>query len=82
MTPRHFLALGAWLVLLTLGEAGAQNVKSLHPHSGDEIASVQSAVVGFSAERLGRLDTAMKSLVETGQLSRALTYQALVDPKK
>jgi CubicO group peptidase (beta-lactamase class C family) len=68
--------LGISLALLTAGAAGAQAVKPMHPAAMGEIAETKPEAVGFSAERLGRLDSTLKSLVDSQKLAGMVTVLA------
>jgi hypothetical protein len=89
------------LMLATASPVGAQAAKQPQGAAA-EIPEIKAESVGFSSERLSKLDAGMKSLVDTKKvagmvtilwlvapgapdvenLSRALTYQALVNPNK
>jgi CubicO group peptidase (beta-lactamase class C family) len=62
-------------VLLTAFQVGAQTAKPQRPAVAD-IAETKPEAVGFSSERLGNLDSAMKTLVDSKQLAGAVTLLA------
>ena len=74
MQFRHVL--GILLALWTAGAAGAQPVKPMHPAATGEVADTKPEAVGFSSERLGKLDSAMKSLVDGRKLAGMVTVLA------
>jgi CubicO group peptidase (beta-lactamase class C family) len=64
-------------LLATTSLVGAQAAKQAHgAAAGGEIAEAKPEAVGFSAERLARLDSAMKSLVDTKKLAGMVTVLA------
>ncbi|HSZ10376.1 MAG TPA: serine hydrolase domain-containing protein [Steroidobacteraceae bacterium] len=74
MQFRHVL--GMSLALLTAGAAGAQAVKPIHPAATSDMAEIKPEAVGFSSERLVKLDGTMKSLVDGKKLAGMVTVLA------
>ena len=71
-----FAALSLGL-LAAAGQVGAQAVKQAHNVAGGgEIPEVKPESVGFSSERLERLDSTMKSLVESKKVAGMVTESA------
>lgn len=65
------------LVLLTTSQVSAQAARQTHQAAATaEIAETKPEVVGFSSERLGKLDSSMKSLVDTKKLAGIVTVLA------
>src|SRR2546430_10535212 len=76
MLFRHLLGLAS-LVLLTTGAVSAQPAKQMREAAATgEIAETKPELVGFSAERLSRLDGAMKELVDAKKLAGVVTVLA------
>jgi CubicO group peptidase (beta-lactamase class C family) len=76
MVIRHVLG-AALLLLITTSQAGAQAAKQQHAAAGaSDIPETKPELVGFSAERLSRLDGAMKDLVESKKLAGVVTVLA------
>jgi CubicO group peptidase (beta-lactamase class C family) len=77
MLLRRVLGAASVMLLVMMSQAGAQAAKQ--PHSAaasNEIPETKPELVGFSAERLLRLDAAMKSLVDTKKLAGLVTVLA------
>src|SRR5258705_13505123 len=65
------------LVLLTTSHVSAQAAKQTRQAAATgEIAETKPEVVGFSSERLGKLDSSMQSLVDTKKLAGMVTVLA------
>jgi CubicO group peptidase (beta-lactamase class C family) len=65
------------LALFATSQVGAQAAKQTHgAAAGSEIPETKPEAVGFSAERLARLDSSMKSLVDSKKLSGMVTVLA------
>src|SRR5882724_2314191 len=65
------------LVLLTTSHVSAQAAKQTRQAAATgEIAETKPEVVGFSSERLGKLDSSMKSLVDAKKLAGMVTVLA------
>jgi len=70
---------GAMILALiaTTSQVGAQAAKPAHSAAaGSEIAETKPEAVGFSAERLARLDGSMKALVDSKKLAGMVTVLA------
>src|SRR5450755_4637612 len=76
MLSRSFLATMT-LALLAAAQVGAQAAKPAHPAiAGGDLPETKPEAVGFSAERLARLDSSMKSLVDAKKLAGMVTVLA------
>ncbi|MDP9007400.1 MAG: beta-lactamase family protein [Pseudomonadota bacterium] len=65
------------LVLLITSQVSAQAAKQTHPAAVmGEISETKPEAVGFSSERLGKLDSSMKALVEGKKLAGMVTVLA------
>ena len=65
------------LVLLTTSHVSAQTAKQTRQAAATgDIAETKPEVVGFSSERLGKLDSSMQSLVDTKKLAGMVTVLA------
>ena len=65
------------LVLLTTSQVSAQAAKQTHQAAATgDITESKPDAVGFSAERLGKLDSSMKSLVDAKKLAGMVTVLA------
>jgi CubicO group peptidase (beta-lactamase class C family) len=65
------------LVLLTTSHVSAQAAKQMRQAAATgEITETKPEVVGFSSERLGKLDSSMQSLVDTKKLAGMVTVLA------
>jgi CubicO group peptidase (beta-lactamase class C family) len=67
------------LMVLATSQLSAQAVKQTHPHpaaAASEIPEIKPEMVGFSAERLAKLDSSMKSLVDSKKLAGMVTVLA------
>ncbi len=77
MLSRSFLATLTLALLAAAAQVGAQAAKQAHPAvAGGEIPETKPEAVGFSAERLARLDSSMKSLVDAKKLAGIVTVLA------
>jgi CubicO group peptidase (beta-lactamase class C family) len=77
MLNRRWLAAMPLACLVAAGQAGAQAAKQPRPALANrEILETKPETVGFSAERLGRLDSSMQSLVDGKQLAGIVTIVA------
>ena len=77
MLNRRFLGTMVLALLATTAQVGAQAAKASHPPiAGGEIAETRPESVGFSSERLARLDASMKSLVDAKKLAGMVTVLA------
>jgi CubicO group peptidase (beta-lactamase class C family) len=75
MLIRRTLAAVSLAVLATSSQA--QNAKPAHaPAASGDIPEVKAESVGFSAERLGKLDAGLKSLVDAKKVSGMVTILA------
>ena len=86
MLLRSVLGAMTLALLATTSQVGAQAAKQAHgAAAGGEIAEAKPEAVGFSAERLARLDSGMKSLVDSKKLAGMVTVLArhgkIVDEK-
>jgi len=64
-------------LLASTGQAGAQAAKAARvAAAGSEIPETKPELVGFSAERLARLDSSMKALVDSKKLAGMVTVLA------
>jgi CubicO group peptidase (beta-lactamase class C family) len=64
-------------LLASTSQAGAQAAKAARvPAAGSEIPETKPELVGFSAERLARLDSSMKALVDSKKLAGMVTVLA------
>ena len=76
MLFRQFIGVVS-LVLLVTGQVGAQAAKQAHAAAaGSEIPEAKPESVGFSAERLTKLDSGMKSLVDSKKIAGMVTVLA------
>ncbi|HEY2675722.1 MAG TPA: serine hydrolase domain-containing protein [Steroidobacteraceae bacterium] len=77
MPFRSVLAALSLALLAASGQAGAQAAKAQRPQavSGD-LAEAKPESVGFSAERLGKLDGGMKALVDAKKVAGMVTVLA------
>jgi CubicO group peptidase (beta-lactamase class C family) len=65
------------LALFLSSQVGAQAAKAQHPATaGNEITETKPESVGFSSERLGKLDSGMKSLVDAKKIAGMVTVLA------
>src|SRR5471030_755354 len=76
MLFRGVLAAASLGLLAAAGQLSAQSAKQTHPAAAGEISETKPEAVGFSAERLTLLDTAMKSLVDAKKLAGMVTVVA------
>src|SRR3984885_15234283 len=77
MLNRGFLGEMALALLATTAQVGAQAAKSSHPPAASsEIPETKPEMAGFSTERLARLDSAMKSLVDSKKMAGMVTVLA------
>jgi CubicO group peptidase (beta-lactamase class C family) len=77
MLFRTVLAAVTLAVLAVSGRADAQSSKPQRPAAvGGDLAEVKPESVGFSSERLGKLDAGMKSLVDSKKLAGMVTVLA------
>jgi CubicO group peptidase (beta-lactamase class C family) len=77
MNSRTVYALTSLLLLMASGQAGAQAAKPQRAaHPSGEFVETKPELLGFSAERLTRLDQAMQSLVDSKQLAGIVTVLA------
>jgi CubicO group peptidase (beta-lactamase class C family) len=77
MLLRHILGVASLALVAATSQVSAQAAKPLHPAvAGGEISETKPEAVGFSAERLGRLDGAMKSLVDAKKFAGMVTVLA------
>jgi CubicO group peptidase (beta-lactamase class C family) len=77
MLNRRFLGAMVLALLATSAQVGAQAAKPSHPQvAGGEIPETRPESVGFSSERLARLDGSMKSLVDAKKLAGMVTVLA------
>jgi CubicO group peptidase (beta-lactamase class C family) len=75
MVFRQLLGL-ALLALLTNSMVSAQAAKQTHQGAAGELAETKPEAVGFSSERLMKLDAGMKSLVDGKKLAGMVTVLA------
>jgi CubicO group peptidase (beta-lactamase class C family) len=75
MLFRQLLSLVS-LVLLTNGQVSAQAAKQTHQAAAGEPMETKPEAVGFSSERLLKLDAGMKSLVDSKKLAGMITVLA------
>jgi CubicO group peptidase (beta-lactamase class C family) len=67
------------LMLLATSQLSAQAAKQTHPHPAaatGEIPETKPEMVGFSSERLAKLDSSMKSLIDSKKLAGMVTVLA------
>jgi CubicO group peptidase (beta-lactamase class C family) len=77
MPSRSFLGTMTLALLAAAVQVGAQAPKQAHPAvAGGEIPETRPEAVGFSSERLARLDSSMKSLVDAKKLAGMVTVLA------
>jgi CubicO group peptidase (beta-lactamase class C family) len=77
MLLRRVLGAASLMLLVVTSQAGVQAAKQAHPAAAsNEIPETKPELVGFSAERLLRLDAAMKSLVDSKKLAGLVTVLA------
>ncbi|HEX3396389.1 MAG TPA: serine hydrolase domain-containing protein [Steroidobacteraceae bacterium] len=77
MPNRSFLGAMMLALLTATAQVGAQAAKPAHrPSAGGEIPETKPESVGFSSERLARLDASMKSLVDAKKLAGMVTVLA------
>ncbi|HEY2779898.1 MAG TPA: serine hydrolase domain-containing protein [Steroidobacteraceae bacterium] len=77
MLLRRVLGAASLMLLVATSQAGVQAAKQAHPAAAsNEIPETKPELVGFSAERLLRLDAAMKSLVDSKKLAGLVTVLA------
>ncbi len=77
MLNRSFLGAMTLALLAATAQVGAQAAKQAHPAvAGGEIPETKPESVGFSSERLARLDGSMKSLVDAKKLAGLVTVLA------
>ena len=76
MLIRRLLGAASLMLLVMTGQAGAQAVKQQRASATSEIPETKPELVGFSAERLSRLDGAMKELVDAKKLAGVVTVLA------
>ncbi len=64
-------------LLATISQVGAQTAKPAHlPAAGGDLPQAKPESVGFSTERLSRLDAGMKSLVDSKKIAGMVTVLA------
>ena len=64
-------------LLATISQVGAQTAKPAHlPAAGGDLPQAKPESVGFSTERLARLDAGMKSLVDSKKMAGMVTVLA------
>jgi len=77
MLSRSFLGMMTLALLAAAFQVGAQAGKQARPAvAGGEIPETRPEAVGFSSERLARLDSSMKSLVDSKKLAGLVTVLA------
>ena len=76
MLIRRVLSAASLVLLVMTSQAGAQAAKSAHAAATSDIPETKPELVGFSAERLSRLDAAMKGLVDAKKLAGVVTVLA------
>jgi CubicO group peptidase (beta-lactamase class C family) len=67
------------LMVLATSQLSAQPAKQTHPHPAaatGEIPETKPEMVGFSSERLAKLDSSMKSLIDSKKLAGMVTVLA------
>ena len=67
------------LMLLATSQLSAQAARQTHPHPAaatGEIPETKPEMVGFSSERLAKLDSSMKSLIDSKKLAGMVTLLA------
>jgi CubicO group peptidase (beta-lactamase class C family) len=76
MLIRSVLGAASLVLLVMTSHAGAQAAKQQHAPAISDIPETKPELVGFSAERLSRLDGAMKELVDSKKLAGMVTVLA------
>jgi CubicO group peptidase (beta-lactamase class C family) len=77
MQFRNFLGAASLALAAATTQVCAQAAKQAHPTAATaEISETKPEAVGFSSERLGKLDSAMKSLVDSKKLAGMVTVLA------
>jgi CubicO group peptidase (beta-lactamase class C family) len=76
MIIRRVLGAASLVLLVMTSQAGAQAAKQQRAAATSDIPETKPELVGFSAERLTRLDVAMKSLVDAKRLAGMVTVLA------
>lgn len=77
MRVRAMFAAVSLALFAATGQAGAQAAKQVHSvAAGADIPQAKPESVGFSSERLERLDSSMKSLVESKKIAGMVTVLA------
>ena len=77
MLFRNFLGAASLALAAATSQVCAQAAKQVHPAAATvEISETKPEAVGFSSERLGKLDSAMKSLVDGKKLAGMVTVLA------
>ena len=79
MLFRHVLGAVSLVLLTSQVSAQAAQQTQTHPHPAaatGEIPETKPEAVGFSSERLGKLDSSMKSLVDAKKLAGMVTVLA------
>jgi CubicO group peptidase (beta-lactamase class C family) len=79
MLFRSVLGAVSLMLLATASQVSAQAAKQTHPHPAaatGEIPETKPEMVGFSSERLGKLDSSMKSLIDSKKLAGMVTVLA------
>ena len=77
MLFRSFLGAASLALAAATTQVCAQAAKQAHPAAATvEISETKPEAVGFSSERLGKLDGAMKSLVDSKKLAGVVTVLA------
>jgi hypothetical protein len=77
MNSRTVYALVSLALLMASSQAGAQPAKPQRAaHPSGEFTEIKPELVGFSTDRLTRLDQAMQSLVDSKQLAGIVTLLA------
>jgi CubicO group peptidase (beta-lactamase class C family) len=76
MVFRRILAAASLGLLAAAGQSSAQAAKQTHQGAAGELAETKPEAVGFSSERLMKLDAGMKSLVDSKKLAGMVTVLA------
>jgi len=77
MLLRNFLGAASLALVAAASQVGAQAAKQIRPATATvEISETKPEAVGFSQERLGKLDSAMKSLVDGKKFAGMVTVLA------
>jgi CubicO group peptidase (beta-lactamase class C family) len=77
MLLRNFLGAASLVLVAATSQVSAQAAKQIHPAAATgEISETKPEAVGFSSERLAKLDAAMKALVDGKKLAGMVTVLA------